>query len=42
MTLEKAPEGLDMVAYAYKLSTREAAAGGLLQVQGQPEIQSEF
>lgn len=40
--LGKAPEGLDVVAYADKLSTEEADAGGLLKIQGQPELKSEF
>lgn len=31
-----------MVAYANSLSTQEVDAGGLLQIQGQPELKSEF
>lgn len=31
-----------MVAYADSLSPQEADAGGLLKIQGQPELKREF
>jgi hypothetical protein len=34
--------GHGMVAQAFNLSTRKAEVGGVLRVQGQPGLQSEF